>query len=98
MWCRHTCANAHGSSCRNTFPHLDAVFYLHLSQQFAIDTEETKLSLVVIDHAVSLSGGLDEAGPHAVLRDLQGPQQVPIHGMDQTRTLWKQTGKHDERS
>lgn len=71
-----------------TFAHLDAVFHLHVSQQFAVDTEETKLSLVVVDHAVSLSGGLDETRPQTALRALQGPQQVPIHGMDQTRTLW----------
>lgn len=70
-----------------TFPHLDAVLHLHVSQQFAVDTEEAELSLVVVDHAVSLGGGLDEARPQAALRALQGPQQVPIHGMDQTRTL-----------
>lgn len=70
-----------------TFPHLDAVFHLHVPEQFPIDTEETKLSFVVIDHTVSLSGRLDEAGQHAFLWALQGPQQVPIHGMDQTRTL-----------
>lgn len=45
------------------FPHLDAVVHLHVSQQFSVDTEETKLTLVVVNHAVALSGGLDEAGP-----------------------------------
>lgn len=74
-------------TCVLTFPHLDAVLHLHVSQQFAVDTEEAELSLVVVDHAVSLGGGLDEARPQAALRALQGPQQVPIHGMDQTRTL-----------
>lgn len=67
---------------------LDAVFHLHVSQQFAVDAEEAELSLVVIDHAVALGGRLDEAGPQAALGALQGPQQVPIHGMDQTRTLF----------
>lgn len=58
-----------------------------MSEHFAIDTEETKLSLVVVDHAVSLGGGLDKARTQAMLWTLQGPQQVPIHGMDQARTL-----------
>lgn len=77
------------------FPHLDAVFHFHVPKQLSIDTEETKLSLVVIDHTVPLSGRLDEAGPHALLWALQGPQQVPIHGMDQTRTLLKQIRQDD---
>lgn len=71
-----------------SLPHLDAVLHLHVSQQFAVDAEETEPSLVVVDHAVPLGGGLDEAGPQAAVWALQGPQQVPIHGMDQTRTLW----------
>lgn len=53
---------------------LDAVVHLHVSQQFAVDAEETKLSLVVVNHAVALGGGLDEAGPQAAFRALQGPQ------------------------
>lgn len=61
-----------------------------MPQQFAVDTEEAKLSLVIIDNAVSLGGGLDEARPEAAPWSLQGPQQVPIHGMDQTRTLYTQ--------
>lgn len=80
------------------FPHLDAVFHFHVPKQLSIDTEETKVSLVVIDHTVSLSGRLDEAGPHALLWALQGPQQVPIHGMDQARTLLKQIRQDDGRS
>jgi len=59
-----------------------------VAQQLAVDTEVTEVALVVVDHAVALGGGLDEARPYAAVRALQGPQQVPIHGMDQTRTLW----------
>lgn len=70
---------------------LDAVFHLHMPKQFSIDAEKTKLSLVVVDHTVSLSGALDEARPQALLWGLQGPQQVPIHGMDQTRSLFAAT-------
>ncbi len=81
----HMCKCTFTRAC--TLPHLDAVLHLHVSQQFAIDTEETELSFVVVDHAVSLSGRLDETGSQAALWTLQGPQQVPIHGMDQTRTL-----------
>lgn len=91
----HMCTGSF--TCRIKFPHLDAVFYFHVSQQFAVDAEETKLSLVVIDHTVSLCGGLDEAGPREAVRDLQGPQQVPIHGMDQTRTLCRQMRKRIRR-
>lgn len=68
-------------------PHLDAVFHLHVSQQFAVDAEETELSLVIVNHTVSLGGRLDETRSRALLWGLQGPQQVSIHGMDQTRTL-----------
>ena len=89
MWCRHTCANAlsYARSRQYYVSHLDAVFHLHVSEQFAVDTEVTKLPLLVVDHAMSLGGGLDETRPQAALGALQGPQQVPIHGMDQTRTL-----------
>lgn len=88
MWHRHTRASKCTFACMLTqTSHLDAVFHLHVSQQFAIDTEETKLSLVVVNHTVSLSGGLDETRPQAALWAVQGPQKVPIHGMDQTRTL-----------
>lgn len=72
---------------KRTFPHLDAVLHLHVSQQFAVDAKQTKVSLLVVNHAVTLAGGLDESGLQAAVRPLQGPQQVPIHGMDQTRTL-----------
>lgn len=80
------------------FPHLDAVLHLHVSQQFSIDTEETKLSLVIVNHAVALSGGLDEAGSKAALWALQGPQQVPIHRVDQTRTLCIYIRQNDKNS
>lgn len=33
---------------------LDAVLHLHVAQKFAVDAEEAELSLVVVDHAVSL--------------------------------------------
>lgn len=82
--------------CKCTFfvlthasPHLDTVLHFQVSEQFAIDGEKTEVSLVVINDAVTLGGRLDESGPLADLRALQGPQQVPIHGMDQTRTLYK---------
>lgn len=58
-----------------------------MSQQFAVDAEETELSLVIVNHTVSLGGRLDETRSRALLWGLQGPQQVSIHGMDQTRTL-----------
>lgn len=79
--CTFECARA-----RN--PHLDAVLHLHVSQQFAVDAEETKVPLVIVDDAVSFSGGLNETRTQAAFRGLQGPQQVPVHGVDQTRTLW----------
>lgn len=68
-------------------PHLDAVLHLHVSQQFAVDAEETKVPLLIVDDAVSLSGGLDQTRTQAAFWGLQGPQQVPVHGVDQTRTL-----------
>lgn len=68
--------------------YLDAVLHLHVSQQFAVDAEEAEVALVVVDHAVPLSGRLDEAGPRAALGSLQGAQQVAVHGVDQTGTLW----------
>lgn len=88
----------HARSCGRVRapPHLNAVLHVHVSQQFAVDAEEAKLALVVVDHAVSLSGRLDEARARAALGTLQGPQQVPIHGMDQTRTLWTNIRRHDE--
>lgn len=83
--------------CQRTSPHLNAVLHVHVSQQLAVDAEEAKLALVVVDHAVSLSGRLDEARTRAALGTFQSPQQVPIHGMDQTRTLWKKNiRRHDE--
>lgn len=94
--CKYTFTCVLTQTC--AFPHLDAVIHLHVSQQFAVNTEETKLSLVVVNHAVALSGGLDEAGPQAALWALQGPQQVPIHGMDQTRTLCTQIRQNDKSS
>lgn len=68
-------------------PHLDAVLHLYVSQQFAVDGEETKVPLLIVDDAVSLSGGLDQTRTQAAFWGLQGPQQVPVHGVDQTRTL-----------
>lgn len=75
------CVCLHGS------PHLDAVLHLHVSQQLAVDAEETKVSLLIVDDAVSLGGGLDQARTQAAFGGLQGPQQVPVHGVDQTGTL-----------
>lgn len=75
---------------KRPFPHLDVVLHLHVSQQLAVDAEETEVSLVIVDHAVALGGGLDEPGPQAALWALQGPEQVSVHGMDQARTLYTQ--------
>lgn len=72
------------------FPHLDAVFHFHVSEELSVYAEEAKLSLIIINHTVTLGGGLDESGLLAALWAVQGPQQVPIHGMDQTRTLCTQ--------
>lgn len=58
-----------------------------MSQHLAIDTEQAEVALVVVDHAVALSGRVDEAGPHAWLRSRQGPQQVPVHGVDEAWSL-----------
>lgn len=68
--------------------YLDAVLHLHVSQQFAADAEEAEVTLVVVDHAVPLRGRLDEAGTQAAFRTLQGAQQVAVHGVDQTGSLW----------
>lgn len=68
--------------------YLDAVLHLHVSQQFAVDAEEAEVALVVVDHAVALRGRLDEAGTRAALGTLQGAQQVAVHGVNQTGTLW----------
>lgn len=80
--------------CKGTFsaafPHLDAVLHFQMSEEFAIDGEEREVSLIIINDAVTFAGRLDESGPLAELGALQGPKQVPIHGMDQTRTLCKE--------
>lgn len=91
MWCRHTRSSALSHTC--TFSHLNAVLHLHVSQQFPVDTEETKVSLIIVDDAASLRGGLNETRPRAAVRGVQGPQQVPIHGMDEARTLWTSNTK-----
>lgn len=57
-------------------------------QQLAVDAEEAEVALVVVDHAVALSGRLDEAGTQTALGSLQGAQQVAVHGVDETGTLW----------
>ena len=69
------------------FLYPDVLLHLHVSQQLSVDGEEAEVSLVVVDYGVALCRGLDETGLHAAPRALQGPQQVPIHGMDQTRAL-----------
>lgn len=86
-WCgADTRSSALSHTC--TFSHLNAVLHLHVSQQFPVDTEETKVSLLIVDDAASLRGGLNETRPRAAVGAVQGPQQVPIHGMDEARTLW----------
>lgn len=70
------------------FLYLDAVLHLHVSQQLAVDAEEAEVALVVVDHAVPLRGRLDETWTRAALWTLQGAQQVPVHGVDQTGPLW----------
>ena len=68
--------------------YLDAVLQLVVTQQLAVDAEQAEVALVVVHHAVALRGRLDEAGPQAALGALQGPQQVPVHRVDQTGALW----------
>lgn len=49
------------------------VLYLHIllhvlvGKQFSVDTEQAEVSLFVVHHAVSLSGGLHETRPHTPL-------------------------------
>jgi len=75
--------------------HLDAVLQGVVPQQLAVDAEQAEVSLVEVDDTVALGGGLDEARPVAAFEALQGPQQVPVHGVDQTGALWNSTRRND---
>ena len=68
-----------------TYPR--GVVDLHLRQQLAVDAEVAEASALVADDAVALAGHGDEARLLAQLRALQGPQQVPRDGVDQTWAL-----------
>lgn len=74
--------------------YLDVVFYFHVSQEFSIDAEHTEVAFVVINDAVTLSGGQNQTRQYTAVRTLQSPQQIAVHGVDETRTLCSHTHIH----
>lgn len=67
--------------------HPGGIVDLHLCQQLPVDAEVAETASLIVDDAVALAGHRDEPWTLIVVRALQGPQEVPCDGVDQTRPL-----------
>lgn len=71
--------------------YLDVVFHFHVSQEFSIDAKHTEVALVVINDAVTLSRSQNQTRQHTAVGAFQSPQQITVHGVDETWTLCSNT-------